>query len=794
MLTSSQAICTMSKFADLRIASARAYYNNNKPYGEAETITLYIYNAGPDRAAAPVVRAGYTYSMDYNNVTTSLRSVKEWGQPSQDIRSGSLIWTDLPHPTSHYEGWDMVTTLPDIEAGRLMELKLSFPMLHETSHADYTLNASVSSSTIDPRTKNNSTTYIITPNHNGDDEKYWKTPGDLANLDFDGLTSVVPLSQADLRIASAYAHYNNNLPYGQSETLTFFVFNHGPTIATKPLVTAGYGSSMDWTNISCSGEQLWVPDGIDPSLNIDSSEWQPLDGVSCHYEGWNVICSLPNIPPTVLYRVKITFPMTHKTSSEDVYATARISSDAAEVNPDNKSTSYVITPNHNDDDDEYWQAKGTIEQLNGPSEPSGARACSTGWLLDTPIILDGGDGIEEIALRDLETVISNPDSKNELIMSLNLRNDYFKSKAATKVGYKTSTDVIVLSFSADGKNELSFKAHPDTLLYLIPSEVKVGETKLRLGYWMPVQTLWVGAVVKGMSPGGGSTVAYITNIKKVRGTGFRSAENAESAESAEPQMVSKSHSYVVGRTDFGGVLTHNPKTGEHCGNPNVPAILQYLVFIAFGLIATLIPPPNLLDPPHGYSLRHRRPSDPRPPPQPAPPVLPLGVPRRDGYGNWLIYLYEEDTPGAVENARYAVEQVGLPWQLTYDPAGAPARRSQSTGRHPSQRELLQLATEELGGATGTTGQLDRDEYPPAIALEGGSGAIVTYIEAGDNRRAGSLMGQQFANYRMVPQPDNHSPLQPGDTFRYVIIHANMAGLDYLGDGTDESQIEEPPID
>ncbi|KAG9107112.1 hypothetical protein FRC07_008689, partial [Ceratobasidium sp. 392] len=114
----------------------------------------------------------------------------------------------------------------------------------------------------------------------------------------------------------------------------------------------------------------------------------------------------------------------------------------------------------------------------------------------------------------------------------------------------------------------------------------------------------------------------------------------------------------------------------------------------------------------------------------------------------------------------------------------------------AQRELLQLTGEELTGRTGTLGQLDRDEYPPAIAREGGTGAVVTYIEAGDNRRAGSLMGQQFANYRMNPQPDGHAPLQQGDRFRYAIIHQNMAGIEYLGDNLAEngSQIEQPPID
>ncbi|KAI1391860.1 uncharacterized protein F4822DRAFT_425082 [Hypoxylon trugodes] len=234
-------------------------------------------------------------------------------------------------------------------------------------------------------------------------------------------------------------------------------------------------------------------------------------------------------------------------------------------------------------------------------------------------------------------------------------------------------------------------------------------------------------------------------------------------------MVSQSHSYVVGTWDEGDVLTHNPET-------------------------TTTPPPTLPGPPYGYSLRHQRPADPPAPSLPGPPVLPADVPRRDDDGNWLIYLYEEGTLVVVENARYAVEEANQPWRLTYDPSGAHARRSQSTGQYQSQRELLQLTTTELAGGSGV-GQLDRDEYPPAIAREGGTGAVVTYIEAGDNRRAGSLMGQQFANYRADPQPDGHAPLRPGDTFRYAIIHENMAAVEYLGDGHgDETQIERPPTD
>ncbi|KAI1456342.1 nuclease [Annulohypoxylon moriforme] len=773
----------MSEVADLRIASRRAFYDNGKPYGQSETITLYIYNGGPDRAVAPVVKAGYSGSMDYDAVRTTLRQAQEWHQPSRDIKNGSLIWRDLPDLASRVEGWDMVTELPDVPPGILMELNLLFPMLEDLFSRDRTLNASVFSSTVDPRTYNNSTTYTITPNHHDDGPDYWNTPGNLANLDFDGLASVLPLSRADLRIASSKAHYNNNLPFGQSETLTFLVFNDGPTTSIKPRLKVGFTISMDYDKASCTCEQVWIPDGVNPSLNIDNHDWKDLPGISWRIDEFDIICSLPNIPPSLLYRVKINFPMTHDTSFDDYYGTATISSESVELNQENNSTGYVITPNHDDDGDEYWQAKGNIAQLNGPSNPSGSRRCSAGWEVDTPaIVLTLPLEPDQIPVGELAGYILG--NKTQVI-SYNIGRKSLDPKSTTVVEYGNSIDVFRLSFSIDGKSQLTYGVHPDTLLYLDPTTIPAGKDQLRLGYWVPVRALWVGAVIRGADRLGNLRPAYVTNIQYSRVSDSRSAV---------PRVVSQSHSYLIGTLAAGSVLTHNGPGDELCGDAaNVPAILANLARIAEGLVATEIPAPNFPDPPHGYSLRRRRPTDPPPTSIHAPPVLPADVPRRDDEGNWLIYLYEEDTLGAVENARYAVEQIGLPWSLTYDPYGVHARRSQSTGQYQSQRELLQLSREELAGGVGI-GQLDRDEYPPAIAAEGGAGAVVTYIEAGDNRRAGSLMGRQFASYREDPQPDGHPPLRPGDRFRYAIIHANMAGVEYLGDATDGTQLEKPPID
>ncbi|KAJ3749890.1 nuclease [Lentinula detonsa] len=776
-----------STSADLRIASKRAYYDNNKPYGESETITLYIYNGGPDTAVAPVVTAGYTSSMDYDAVTTSLRQAQEYlgQQPSADLNS--FNWTNLSSPSTHYEGWNMITTLPDVPPGSILDLGLTFPMTHKESYKDDNMSASVLSSTSDPRNQNISTTYIITPNHHNDGSAYWNTPGDLRNLDFNGLTSAQALSQADLRIASSRARYNNNLPYGQSETLSLLVFNAGPTIATKPVLTAGFTWSMDWTQISSSGQQVWIPDGVNPSTYLQGSssslQWQTLDGVTARVEDWNVVVSLPDIPPSILYRISIAFPMNQTSTYNDYTAPASISSQAQELDPSNNSTTYVITPNHDNDGTAYWNAPGDITQLDGPSTPAGSQACSTGWSIDTPVIvqMSGDNGSAQIPLRQLEGQISKTQ-----IISYAPRSGEYQPKVVTGIEYDTSSSGRIVSFSADGKNVQSYVAHPDTLVYLNPFELNVALDKLRVAYWIPVRMLWAGAGVRGRSSTGGITTAYVTDI--------RIDTSGDQLQSAEPKIVSISHSYVVGTLQEGGILTHNPKDHERCGDPNNIAILLAISVLANNLVATTTPQPGNPDPPHGYSLRHRRPHDPIPPRIPAPPVLPIDVPRRDDEGNWLIYLYEEDTPAAVENARTAVYEFGLPSVLTYDPNNNAARRRQSTGQYQSQRELLQLTAEEASGSRGTLGQLDRDEYPPAIAAEGGRGALVTYIEAGDNRRAGSLMGQQFNHYRMDPQPDGHAPLRQGDRFRYAIIHENMSGVEYLGDGIDEDQLEEPPTD
>lgn len=69
----------------------------------------------------------------------------------------------------------------------------------------------------------------------------------------------------------------------------------------------------------------------------------------------------------------------------------------------------------------------------------------------------------------------------------------------------------------------------------------------------------------------------------------------------------------------------------------------------------------------------------------------------------------------------------LPSEVTFDPDGAAANRRAAMGDLPPR---------------GDEG-LDRDEYPPAMMAEGGDGASVQYIDAGDNRGSGASMRHQI---------------------------------------------------
>ncbi len=84
-----------------------------------------------------------------------------------------------------------------------------------------------------------------------------------------------------------------------------------------------------------------------------------------------------------------------------------------------------------------------------------------------------------------------------------------------------------------------------------------------------------------------------------------------------------------------------------------------------------------------------------------------------------------ETAGHVEDAQTA----GHPAEVTVDRKGAKSRRQES-----------------LKG-TKTKPGTDRDEYPPAVFVEGGKGASVRHVTSSDNRGAGSSMGRQLKDVK-----------------------------------------------
>ena len=121
-------------------------------------------------------------------------------------------------------------------------------------------------------------------------------------------------------------------------------------------------------------------------------------------------------------------------------------------------------------------------------------------------------------------------------------------------------------------------------------------------------------------------------------------------------------------------------------------------------------------------LRHperRRP--PRPPSN--------AVPRTASSGGDLpeITVSRGRHPESAQHVEDA-QSAGHPTELTIDRQGATQRRRESMRGNPRQPGL------------------DRDEYPPAMFQEGGTGSSVRGIDPSDNRGAGSSMGHQARDH------------------------------------------------
>ena len=100
-----------------------------------------------------------------------------------------------------------------------------------------------------------------------------------------------------------------------------------------------------------------------------------------------------------------------------------------------------------------------------------------------------------------------------------------------------------------------------------------------------------------------------------------------------------------------------------------------------------------------------------------------------GNGEYFVVVIDsEKYPQVAEHIRIC-QQMGYPSELTI------MRSMQKENRKNS---LSRVAPRGDDG-------FDRDEYPPAMFLEGGTGAHVFYVDAHDNRGAGSTTQHQLSN-------------------------------------------------
>jgi hypothetical protein len=90
----------------------------------------------------------------------------------------------------------------------------------------------------------------------------------------------------------------------------------------------------------------------------------------------------------------------------------------------------------------------------------------------------------------------------------------------------------------------------------------------------------------------------------------------------------------------------------------------------------------------------------------------------------VVHLDPAKVPNLLDHV-WDEQEAGRPVLMTVDRADAIAHRAAS-----------------LQGIPTKTG-FDRDEYPPAMAAEGGKGADVRYVPSFENRSAGSSMGYQL---------------------------------------------------
>ncbi len=115
-------------------------------------------------------------------------------------------------------------------------------------------------------------------------------------------------------------------------------------------------------------------------------------------------------------------------------------------------------------------------------------------------------------------------------------------------------------------------------------------------------------------------------------------------------------------------------------------------------------------------------------------ALPAPSPEESENLNYVIIDSDRcpETAAHIRDAQHGTSWIGddtidrtQPTDLTIDRDGSDARRAESMKQVPQTRP-----------------RMDRDEYPPAMFEEGGTGSSVKYVYFSDNRRAGRSIQQQ----------------------------------------------------
>ena len=160
---------------------------------------------------------------------------------------------------------------------------------------------------------------------------------------------------------------------------------------------------------------------------------------------------------------------------------------------------------------------------------------------------------------------------------------------------------------------------------------------------------------------------------------------------------------------------------------------------------------NGATPPSGLGATRRRTTSPRRPP----------TTRRDIVDDLpVIAVSRGRHPQSAQHVDDA-QQAGHPDVADHRPRQAPRqRRRESLLGHPRQRK-----------------NLDRDEYPPAMFREGGTGSSVRHIDHSDNRGAGSSMGHQARRpARTALESDWWSPTDARTSHHSTLLNRSSDAL------------------